>query len=265
MKRRCKNRERRTKREKRHGRSSTNLPSHPSHHWVRAAAPAIFPAANCAPLTFSRHLFFSRASLVEELGRLGEGFPLQRVLQRVLAAVGSGAPAFSEEEEQQLAGLVAGGAAPAGGAGAPSAAHAVRVLLEGCAYLFETAAFHNLKTAAFGQALLQAGLGEAQAVVFGGVWTAGSAAVVNRLKARPLGAPRVLQATSYRVALSLGSTAATDLRETTAVVDFELADSLAEGAAAAREVVSVEMGREGMVDLLAKLDAIQSQIDSLTS
>ena len=39
------------------------------------------------------------------------------------------------------------------------------------------------------------------------------------------------------------------------------------GAAAAgaqREVLSLEMDRAGLADLLAKLDAIQSQVDSLT-
>ncbi len=197
------------------------------------------------------------------MNALGEGFPLQRVLQRVLACVGTPARGFSEEEEEQLAALLPQGA-EGGGAGAASPAAAARVLLEGCAYLLETAAFHNLKSAALGQALLQCGLSEAQAVVFGGVWTAGSAGVVTRLKSRPLGAPLVLLGSSHRVALRLGSTAGTDLRETSAVIDLELAEGGA-AAGARREVVSLEMDRAGLADLLAKLDAIQSQVDSLTS
>ena len=194
------------------------------------------------------------------LNTLGESFPLQKVLQRVLACVGTSARGFTEAEEEQLAALLP--AAPTGGAGAPSPGATIRVLLEGAAYLLETAAFHNLKTAALGQALLQSGLGEAQAVMFGAVWTAGSAAVVTRLRSRPLGAPLVLQGSSYRVALGLGSTAGTDLRETSAVIDLELA----EGASAdiGREVLSLELGRAGLADLLAKLDAIQTQVDSLT-
>jgi hypothetical protein len=200
-------------------------------------------------------------SLIAHLNALGEGFPLQRVLQRVLASVGTPAPGFTEAEEEQLAALLP---PPAAGASAASPAAVARVLLEGCAYLLETAAFYNLKTAALGQALLQCGLSEAQAVVFGGVWTAGSAAVVTRLRARPLGAPLVLLGSSYRVALALGSTAGTDLRETSAVLDLELAQGGAAAAGAQREVLSLEMDRAGLADLLAKLDAIQSQVDSLT-
>lgn len=184
------------------------------------------------------------------------------MLQRVLASVGTPAPAFTEAEEEQLAALLP--PPPAAGASAASPAAVARVLLEGCAYLLETAAFYNLKTAALGQALLQCGLSEAQAVVFGGVWTAGSAAVVTRLRARPLGAPLVLLGSSYRVALALGSTAGTDLRETSAVLDLELAQGGAAAAGAQREVLSLEMDRAGLADLLAKLDAIQSQVDSLT-
>ena len=198
---------------------------------------------------------------------------MQKVLQRLLSSIGSlGSPqGFTAPEEAQLCDLLqqqGEGGSGSSGSSAPSPAHTVRVVLEGCAYLLETAAFHNLKTAAFGQALLQAGLREEQAVVFGNAWTAGSAAVVTRLKSRPLGSPLVLQGSSYRVALSLGSTAGTDTRETTAVLDLELADVLGEQGAPTdlkREVLSIELGREGMADLLAKLDAIQTQMDSLTS
>ena len=212
------------------------------------------------PHSTAPHPHTHTRSLIAHLNALGEGFPLQRVLQRVLACVGTPAQGFSEAEEEQLAALLP---APAAGASAASPAASARVLLEGCAYLLETAAFHNLKTAALGQALLQCGLSEAQAVVFGGVWTAGSAAVVTRLRARPLGAPLVLLGSSHRVALGLGSSAGTDLRETSAVIDLELAQGGA-AAGAQREVLSLEMDRAGLADLLAKLDAIQSQVDSLT-
>ncbi len=181
------------------------------------------------------------------------------MLQRVLSCVGTPAASFTEAEELQLAAVLPGGSEAGSGS---SSSSAVRTLLEGCAYLLETAAFHNLKTAAFGQALLQSGVSEERAVVFGGVWTAGSAAVVARLRARPLGAPLVLQGSSYRVALSLGSTAATDLRETGAVLELELAQGAA--AVQGREVLSLEMGRAELAELLSKLDAIQAQVDSLT-
>lgn len=191
-------------------------------------------------------------SLVHALNGLPSEFPLSKLLQRVLSCVGTGSVAFGVEEEEQLCGLLP-----------PSQASTVRTLVEGCTYVFETATFHNLKTAALGQALLEMGVGEDKAVAFGTVWTAASAAVVNRLKAKPLGAPLVLQNSSYRVALNLGSSAATGQRDTTTVLDLEVASG--GGGERGGEVLSFEMDRPALEDLLAKMDAVQAQLDSLSS
>ena len=146
--------------------------------------------------------------------------------------------------------------------------------MEGSAYLFETAAYFNLKTAAFGAALLQLGVLEAHAVAFGAVWTAGSAAVINRLMAAPLGAPLVLLGSSYRVALRVGSSAFTGVQDATAVLDLSLgrprhartAAELEAGAAegSGEEVVSLELDRAALAGLLERLDAVQLQLDTLS-
>ena len=138
-------------------------------------------------------------------------------------------------------------------------------MVEGCAYLLETAAFHNMKTATFGQALLQIGLSEALAVAFGNVWTASSAATVNRLRSKPFGAPLMLSGTSHRLSLGLGSSAATRLNEATVVLDLALVrTSSASASHSVEEVLSLELDRAALAGLQEQLDAVQSQLDSLS-
>jgi hypothetical protein len=179
-------------------------------------------------------------------------------LQRVLSQLGSPGPYFSASQEEDLRALLLG--APAGGEA--SAEEAVRVLVEGVAYIYETAAFHNLKTVALGKELLEMGVAQAQAVAMGTAWTAASAAAVSRLKSKPFGAPLVLQATSSRVALGLASSAGgADQRDASVALDLAL------GAAAGgppSEVLSVQLGREELAGLLERLDAIVAQTDSLS-
>ena len=125
----------------------------------------------------------------------------------------------------------------------------------------EAAAFANAKTAAFGEALLGAGATERVALAFANAWTAESAAAVTRLRGRPFGAPLVLAASSFRVALGVGSSAATGGAEARATLDLALAR--ARGGDGVEEVLSLSFDRAGLDALLEKLDLIQSQVDSL--
>jgi hypothetical protein len=127
-------------------------------------------------------------------------------------------------------------------------------------------------------------------VQFGQVWTAESAALVNRLRARPLGAPLVLLSAAHRVSLGIGSSAATRVKDTTATLDLTVGDAhaaavsgalaggnaaaaaaaAAGGAAAApsgstgTSVLSFEFSRAELAGFLERLDALQAQIDSLS-
>ena len=211
-------------------------------------------------------------ALVSDLNAASsQALPL--LLTKVLSLIGarSGADSgrfFSDAEEVQLASVLGfsregedPALAPASG-GEPALAR-VRRVVDGAAYLLETAAFSNAKTAAFGEALLAAGLGETTAVAFANAWTAGSAAAIGRLRARPFGAPLVLAASTFRVALGVGSSAETDVRKTSAVLDLALAGS-AEVGADVEDVVSLEFNRTELLGFLERLDAIQAQVDSLS-
>ncbi len=178
------------------------------------------------------------------------------------------------------------------------------LLLEGVAFVYETAAYSNLKSAALGQALLQAGLTEAAAVAVVGAWTAESAALIGRLRSRLLGGGQdgeVLLGTSWRLTLGMGDTSAAgkgggvlssssaagvaagagggagagagagaavaSSSAPAATVDFVVGAAAAGDAADASggpRAVSVEFTQGQLLDFLSKLDVIQQQLDALS-
>jgi len=204
---------------------------------------------------------------------------LQIVLSRVAqAVVGAppGARAFSDDEEAQLVqvlGLDAAAPAPApAGAGAageaPEAPLArLLLLLEGAAYVFETAAFHALKSAALGQALLALGVAEATAVAVVQVWAAESPAALARLRARAPNAPQQLLGSQWRISLPIGraglaSAGADAAAKREAVATLELL--LGPPDAAPQRSVALELPRAGLLSMLEALDGVQAQLDALS-
>jgi hypothetical protein len=156
------------------------------------------------------------------------------------------------EEEAQLQGIVG-----LDGAG-------LTTVLEGCAYVYETAAYHNLKSAALGQSLLALGVGEAQAVAVVGVWTAESAALIGRLRAKVLGAPQVLRGSSWRLTLGMGDVGATATGEAAAAVDLLVGSEGAGGAGGTEKAITLGFSKGELLDFLGKLDLVQQQLDSLS-
>jgi hypothetical protein len=180
---------------------------------------------------------------------------LARVATHVVGCP-AGARAFSDDEEAQLVALLglADGAA-------------LVLVLEGAAFIYETAALHGLKSAALGQALLAAGLAEAAAVAVVGVWSAHSAAMLARLRARAHGAPQQLHGSSWRVGLALGRAgmagaagAAAQAAHREAGATLELL--LGPADAPPSRSLTLEFDKPSLLSLLERLDAVQAQLDS---
>ena len=187
-----------------------------------------------------------------------------------VSVVGSsvGSRAFTDEEEVQLVSLFS-----------LSSRSDLLILLEGSAFILETAALHNLKSAALGQALLSAGVSEAAAVSVVGVWSAESPNILNRLRAKSkeAGAPQQLLGSSWRISLGLGhagqvsGTAAQAGREMGAgLAAFELtlgSSNVGSGPSEEtikRRAVTLDMDKTQLLNLLEKLDAIQAQLDVIS-
>jgi hypothetical protein len=171
-------------------------------------------------------------------------------------------------------------------------------VLEGSAYVFETAAFGGLKAPALAAVLTsECEMNEAVANVYAASWATESAACLAKLRGRHLGAPLLLHSSAWRIHLGMGSSADTAVKHTTAVFDFALGlpEAPAASAAAAKgegsllsasassvasssaapgpsamvhapvtEVLSLEFDRAQLLSFLAQLDTVQQQIDALS-
>jgi len=104
-----------------------------------------------------------------------------------------------------------------------------------------------------------------QCATFAAVWSSESAALLARLRARPLGAPLVLTGTSWTLALGLGSSADTAVKTSTDVLDFALAAARPSGVTAAAAHFSAQFSRAELLALFDKLDRVQQQIDELSA
>lgn len=82
-----------------------------------------------------------------------------------------------------------------------------------------------------------------------------------------MGAPYVLESTSWTVSLGMGSSAGTAEKQSTAVFDFSLVAERPSGAvgSSVAKNFSVEFSRGELLTLFEKLDRVQQQIDALSS
>lgn len=149
------------------------------------------------------------------------------------------------------------------------------------AYIFERAGLYGLKAPVLLALLADTGLGEAPVTHFSTVWASDGAAFVAaaRSRAAATGVPWLLSDVSTQLALGVGSGAATGIKTTTAVLQFDLvkpppsvaaagAATVAAGAAAmppATAAFQVEFSRDALLAFLEKLDAMAQQIDALSA
>lgn len=135
-----------------------------------------------------------------------EKFPL--LLTRIVSKLHiSQARLFSDEEEAQLCSLFA------------LSAEQLRLVLDGCCYVFEQAAFTSTGPEPLYAVLLEAGFDEPHGKALGRLWAAEAPGYMARLKARTLGGPALVD-TDYRLHLTMGESALTRQQEPSALFTF---------------------------------------------
>ena len=116
---------------------------------------------------------------------------------------------FSETEETQLQSVF--------GVNSES----LSLLLDGCSYVFEQAAFQGVGAEALYEQLLGAGIDDSHAKVFGRQWNNERASFITKLKQRTLGASS-LQNTDYHLNLSMGDSSLSKLQDPSAIFELTL-------------------------------------------
>ena len=150
-------------------------------------------------------------------------------------------------------------------------AEQVDILLGGCNFIFEQAAYATTPPETLSVELIGAGVSEPHANAFAATWQAGAADVVRRLKDGAVLAPTHLTAVDWELCVGTAGSGGERGQSAHSVLQLELttqtppaAPSAAATPSSGQQKIHLRLGREGMVDLLGKLDQIQAQIDKLS-
>lgn len=146
------------------------------------------------------------------------------------------------------------------------------LVLDGCCFIFEQAAFTSTGPEPLVAVLQNAGFDEAHAKVVGKIWAEGAPGFVEKLKNRTLGAPTLVD-TDYHLNLTLGVHDLSRTQEPTAIFELSVTDpskgnsltSAHKDIEGGVEKVSLEFGHEELYGFFNQLEAVQRQLDNLGS
>jgi len=140
-------------------------------------------------------------------------------------------------------------------------------VLEGCCYIFDSAAYHSLAPGALAQHLANANVKSEKAEAFSNVWKQQRDSFVGDLRKQTLGAPLVLDDVNWRLHLEMSTQDLHKNKNMSAVLQFVVSDPSSRSAssgASAQQFISTELSQAQLVELAEKLDVVQKQLDALT-
>jgi hypothetical protein len=186
-----------------------------------------------------------------------EKFPL--LLNRLISKLHmKGLKLFSDDEHQQLQKLFS------------LSSHELNLVLDGCCFIFEQAAFTSTGPEALYSVLLEAGFDEKHGKVIGKVWAEEAPIFVEKLKNRNLGAATLVD-TDYHLNLTLGINDLTRLQEPSAIFEFSVTNPDMEPTQYESEKdvnrniekISAEFDHGELYAFFENLEKIQAQLDAL--
>ena len=186
-----------------------------------------------------------------------EKFPL--LLNRVLSKLHvKGLKLFSDDEHQQLQKLFG------------LSFDELNLVLDGCSFIFEQAAFTSTGPETLYGVLLEAGFDQIHSKVIGKLWAEEAPTFIEKLKNRTLGAATLVD-TDYHLNLTLGINDLTRLQEPSAIFEFSVTDPDKEPALFETEKdinrnidkVSVEFAHAELYAFFENLEKIQAQLDAM--
>ena len=142
----------------------------------------------------------------------------------------------------------------------------LEVLIGGCRFIFEEAAYNTTQVEQLNVELIGAGMSEEAARAFAATWQAGAGECVRRLKEASILAPSQLTSVDWQICVGTAGSGGERGQSAHSILELGLTTQQppsAEGGSGA-ETIHLRMGRDGLVDFLAKLDKIQAQIDKLS-
>jgi hypothetical protein len=188
------------------------------------------------------------ATLVDHLNSFSSEY-FSAALARILESCKDETRPFTDSEFDQLVSLT--GLAPL----------ALAEVIEGCTYLFERSAAVGLKPVQVHAALVAQGVKEYPAEQISRTWAGNTESLASR-RAAPFGSPASLTGSSYSLVVAAGSSAEAGIKTSRAIIDLQIAHgSASEGT---QDNLRLELDKPQLLSLLASLDKMQQQIDSLS-
>ncbi len=165
---------------------------------------------------------------------------------------------FQEEEREQLRTIFRLGV------------QELDLVLNGCCFIFEQAAFTSTGPEPLVNVLQDAGFDEDHAKVVGKIWAEGAPSFVEKLKNRNLGAPTLVD-TDYHLNLTLGVHDLSRTQEPTAIFELSVTDPSKDSTLTSAhkdveggvEKVSLEFGHQELYEFFDQLESVQRQLDRL--
>eukprot|EP00698_Gefionella_okellyi_P022862 TRINITY_DN7658_c0_g1_i1.p2 TRINITY_DN7658_c0_g1~~TRINITY_DN7658_c0_g1_i1.p2 ORF type:complete len:200 (-),score=41.05 TRINITY_DN7658_c0_g1_i1:668-1267(-) len=154
---------------------------------------------------------------------------------------------FTDAEEEQLSSML------------QLSSEDLAIVLLGCTYVFEEAAYNGITAEALASQLKSAGLSDTQAAGFHDVWSQQSAAYIERLRQHSI-APQALESLHWRLHLSVGQAGLANTKAPSALLQFNL---VKDDAAETKSAFWAEFSREELSAFYDKLETIQTQLDAL--
>ncbi|CAN0413822.1 unnamed protein product, partial [Ectocarpus fasciculatus] len=188
--------------------------------------------------------FTQAAQVVNSLPE--DKFP--RLLNRIFSKLHiKNARIFSEEEEGQMKNLFG------------LTDDSLKLVIDGCSYIFEQAAFQGLGPEPMFEVLLEAGFESPHAKALGRLWAAERIDFVNKLKQRTLGAA-ALVGTDYHMNITVAESTLSKLQESTALFDFTISNPSHESQ---NDKLCMELSHPELFSFFQQLETVQQQLDSL--
>ena len=134
-------------------------------------------------------------------------------------------------------------------------------------YVFEQAAYFGSGPDKLSRSLQDGSMSEELATIFALVWKENRAPLTKKLQQFTLGMPNVLKGVDWRFQLRMASQGTAKAKDLNAVLNLTIGKAGGSGAgdAPAKDTdVTLELDKDGLVDLYNKLEAIQKQIDVVT-
>jgi COMMD2-7/10, HN domain len=98
-------------------------------------------------------------------------------------------------------------------------------MVDACSYIFEQAAYHSVEPQGLQQNLVSVGVAPKHGLAFASVWSEKSESYLSRLSSNTLGAPLVLDSSSWRLQMTVAQEDVAKSKDVRAIFNMHLKDA----------------------------------------